>query len=72
MTEESLEQLKEQLYKMENHMRTLEWDYKHQQINPFKKQQFEAMLKEKQQLISKINQLETSEDPLGDFDNIDQ
>ncbi len=55
---ETLEQLKEKLYQMENHMRTLEWDYQHQQINPFKKQQFEALLKEKKQLIEKIKQLE--------------
>jgi hypothetical protein len=55
---ETLGQLKEELCKMEDSMRTLEWDYKREQINPYKKQVFEAMLKEKEQLVSKINQLE--------------
>ncbi len=62
MAEENLEQLKEKLYQMENHMRTLEWDYHREQINPFKKQQFEAMLKEKAQLIEQIRLLENPDE----------
>lgn len=55
---EPLEQLREELYQLENKMRTLEWDYKREQINPYKKLVFEAALKEKEQLIIKIKQLE--------------
>lgn len=58
---ETLEQLKENLYEMENKMITLEWDYKREQINPYKKQVFEAMLKEKEQLVSRIKRLENTE-----------
>lgn len=62
MTEtELLEQLKEELYQLENKMRTLEWDYKREQINPYKKQVFENTLKEKEQLIIRIKQLENTD-----------
>ena len=57
----TLDELREQLYEMENKMRTLEWDYKREQINPYKKQQFEQMLKEKEELMSKIRDLENSD-----------
>lgn len=59
---EPLEQLKEELYQLENKTRTLEWDYKREQINPYKKQVFEAVLKEKEKLIAKIKLLENSDD----------
>lgn len=55
---ELLKQLKEELYQLENKMRILEWDYKREQINPYKKQVFENTLKEKEQLIIRIKQLE--------------
>lgn len=51
----NLEQLKGELFEMENRMRTMEWDYQHNQINPFKKLQFEVMLKEKNRIIEEIN-----------------
>ena len=47
---------------MENKMRTLEWDYRREQINPYKKQQFEAMLKEKHELVRQINALESADE----------
>ncbi|MBR9683240.1 DUF342 domain-containing protein [Candidatus Woesearchaeota archaeon] len=63
MTEtEELKQLKEELFQLENKMRTLEWDYTREQINPYKKQVFEGMLKEKDQLVSKIEELDTPEE----------
>jgi len=55
---ETLKELKEELFQLENKMRTLEWDYNREQINPYKKQVFEGMLKEKEELVSKITQLE--------------
>jgi len=59
---EELQQLKEELYQLENKMRTLEWDYNRAQINPYKKQVFEGLRKEKEQLVSKIQQLEPLEE----------
>lgn len=59
---ETLEQLKEKLYEMENKMRILEWDYKREQINPYKKQVFESMLKEKEGLTTRIKLLENGGD----------
>ena len=61
MAETELDKLKEELYQLENKMRTLEWDYKRAQINPYKKQVFENTLKEKEQLVTKIKQLENPE-----------
>jgi cell division protein ZapA (FtsZ GTPase activity inhibitor) len=55
---ETIEQMREELFQLENRMRTLEWDYNREQINPYKKQVFENMLKEKEQLVNKINSLE--------------
>ena len=62
MSKEILAELKEKLYEMENKMRTLEWDYKREQINPFKKQLFETMLKEKEELITEIESLENADE----------
>lgn len=62
MSEENLEQLKEELFAMENKMRTLEWDYKREQINPYKKQLFEAMIKEKEELVRKISNIENTDE----------
>ena len=59
---EELKQLKEDFFQLENKMRTLEWDYNRAQINPYKKQVFEGMLKEKEQLVNKIQQLENIEE----------
>lgn len=64
MPSETLVQLKEELYEMENQMRTLEWDYRREQINPYKRQLFEAMLKEKNKLVEKIKHLEVDEESL--------
>lgn len=58
---DALKQLKEELFQLENKMRILEWDYNREQINPYKKQVFEAMLKEKEQLVSKIDSLENTD-----------
>ncbi|MFH1682263.1 MAG: hypothetical protein ABIA37_00550 [Candidatus Woesearchaeota archaeon] len=62
MSEETITQLKEELFAMENKMRTLEWDYKREQINPYKKQLFEVMIKEKEELVRKITSLETTDE----------
>ena len=59
---EIIEQLKEELFQLENKMRTLEWDYNREQINPYKKQVFENLLKEKEQLVNKIQSLENIDD----------
>jgi len=61
---DNLEELKGRLYEKENKMRPLEWDYNRNQINPFKKQQFEVWLKEKEELVSQIKLLENVEEEL--------
>ncbi|MBT4650999.1 hypothetical protein HOC13_00570 [Candidatus Woesearchaeota archaeon] len=58
MTSEELPILKEQLYEMEQKMRTMSWDYQQDQLHPFKKQQFEQLLKDKETLIEQITNLE--------------
>lgn len=53
----SAEQIKENMTGMRDKLKTLEWDDKHNQINPYKKMELEKMKKEYEELQTKLDEL---------------
>ena len=54
-TEMSQEQVRNKLLSMRDKISVLEWDEKHDQINPYKKVQLDTMRKEYRELEGKLD-----------------
>jgi len=57
MGEDKAEEVRERMHQIRDKTKVLEWDDKHNQINPYKKMELERMKKEYDELQNKLNEI---------------
>lgn len=53
----SVKEIKERISQMQDRLKVLEWDDKHNQINPYKKMELDNMKKEHEELQKKLDEM---------------